>query len=740
MANLDTPDTVGIRNVALVGASATGKTTLSEALAVRTGAAKTAGSVERGSTISDHDPLERRVQHSLQTSVLHLQHDGIRIHLLDAPGAPEFVGQSLPALEAVETAAVVLSAVTGVDATAMRMMNWAAERRLDRMIIVNRIDVAGVDCAAVLEQIRDAFGRECLPLNLPADNGARVVDCFFNREGTSDFSSPAAAHQALVEQVVEVDGEFVDRYLNDGDVPPTELHAPLEQALREGHLIPVCFVSARTGAGVPELLDVITRLLPNPMEGNPPDFLNGEGGDAQPMHAVPDPSLHVLAHVFKIAIDPYVGKLGVLRVHQGTITRDSMLYVGDGRKPFKVGHLFRLQGADHVEIPSAGPGDIVAIAKVDALHFDAVLHDAAEDSHIHLKPLPFPAPVHGIAIEPKRHGDEQRLWELIQRAVDEDPCLKIEQVSATRETIVNGLGELHLRMLLDRLREVNKFEVTTRPPRIAYRETITIPAEGHYRHKKQTGGAGQFGEVFLRVEPRARGSGFEFVDAVKGGAIPNTFMPAVEKGVREALAAGVIAGYPVEDVKVVVHDGKSHSVDSKEIAFVTAARKATAAAVTEARPLVLEPIVDVEIVAQAAAMGDITGDLASRRGLVNGTESLLGGIVIVRGKAPAAELIGYATRLNAMTSGEGRYTIAFSHYEPAPPSVQTTLRSQHKVVEETLRRRRGARGRDDLPTRGCRAISARRPGGTPGRRTSSARASGRAPCSGSSPPGSRSRR
>jgi elongation factor G len=681
MTSLDHPDIAALRNVALVGASATGKTTLAEALLARAGAIKTAGSVERGSTVSDHDPLEKRAQHSLSTSVLNLEHDGARVQLLDTPGALEFVGQSLPALEAVETAAVVISAAAGVDATAQRMMAHAAERRLDRMIIVNRIDVAGADCAAVLAQIREVFGRECLPLNLPAERGARVVDCFFNRAGETDFSSPEEAHRALVEQVVEVDADFVDRYLNQGDVDAGELHAPLEQALREGHLIPVCFVSARTGAGVPELLDAIARLLPNPTEGNPPDFLDGEGADARLVHARPDPSLHVLAHVFKVAIDPYVGKMGVLRVHQGTITRDSQLFVGDGRKAFKVGHLFRLQGGEHVEIPRAGPGDICAIAKVDALHFDAVLHDAAEDSRLHLKPLPFPTPVHGVAIEPKRHGDEQRLWDLVQRAVDEDPCLRIEQVAATRETVVNGLGELHLRMLLERLRDVHKFEVETRPPRIAYRETITAAAEGHHRHKKQTGGAGQFGEVFLRVEPLPRGAGFEFVDVVKGGAIPGQFMQAVEKGVREALAAGAIAGYPIEDIRVTVHDGKSHSVDSKDIAFATAARKATWVAVMEARPIVLEPIVDVEITAPAAAMGDITGDLASRRGQVSGTDALLGGSIVVRGKAPAAELIGYATRLNAMTSGEGRFTIAFSHYEPAPASVQGALRNQHKPVE-----------------------------------------------------------
>ena len=681
MTILESTDIAAIRNVALVGASATGKTTLTEALLLRAGALKQPGSVERGSTVSDHDPLEKRVGHSLNTAVVNCEHDGIRIQLLDTPGALEFVGQSLPALEAVETAAIVVSATSGVDSTAVRMMAHAAERKLDRMIIVSRIDVPGARCEDVLAQIREVFGRECLPLNLPADGGARVVDCFFNRTGSTDFSSPEAAHQALVEQVVEVDAEFVDRYLNQGDVEATELHAPLEQALREGHLIPVCFVSARTGAGIVELLEVFAKLLPDPTEGNPPDFLDGAGADASLVHASPDAGKHVLAHVFKVTVDPYVGKMGVLRVHQGTITRDSQLFVGDGRKPFKVGHLFRLQGGEHVEIARALPGDICAIAKVDALHFDAVLHDAAEDSHIHLKPLQFPVPVHGIAIQPKRHGDEQRLLELVQRAVDEDPCLRIEQIAATHETVVYGLGELHLRMLLDRLREVHKFEVETRPPRTAYRETITARAEGHHRHKKQTGGAGQFGEVFLRVEPLARGAGFEFVDVVKGGAIPSNFMAAVEKGVREALAAGVIAGYAVEDIRVTVHDGKSHSVDSKDIAFATAARKATWVAIMEAQPIVLEPIVDVEILAPAAAMGDITGDLASRRGQVNGTEAQLGGTMIVRGQAPAAELIAYATRLNAMTSGEGRYTIAFSHYEPAPASVQNNLRKEHKPVE-----------------------------------------------------------
>ena len=666
----------GIRTVALVGPAAAGKTSLAEALLHRAGAIGTPGSVERGSTVSDHDPLERRMQHSLIASVLHLHHADTRVHLIDTPGAPDFLGQSLPALEAVETAAVVIDATTGIEPMAARMMEHAARRRLDRLIVVNKIDAAGVDLPGLLAQIQATFGRECLPLNLPAAGGTQVVDCFYNRSGHSDFGRVEDAHRALVEQVVDVDGAFVERYLNDGDVDASELHAPLEQALREGHLIPVCFVSARTGAGVAELLDIIVRLLPNPLEANAPDFLRGEGPAAEPMHAVPDPALHVLAHVFKVAVDPYVGRLGVMRVHQGTVAPGTLLYIGHSRKPFKVAHVFMLQGKSHVEVPRAVPGDIVAVAKVDDIHFDAVLHDAAEDEHIHLLPLDFPVPVHGLAIQPRRPGDEQRLWEVLGKLVDEDPCLRVERAPGTHETLVYGLGELHLRVLLERLREIHRFEVLTQPPRIAYRETITASAEGHHRHKKQTGGAGQFGEVFLRVEPLPRGAGFEFVDAVKGGAIPGQYMPAVEKGVREVLDGGAITGHPVVDVRVVVHDGKHHSVDSKDIAFATAGRKAFMAAVRAAQPIVLEPVVRIEITAPEAAMGDITGDLAARRGLVTGTAGGTPGWVVVRGQAPLSELSAYRNRLNALTAGQGRHTVSFSHHEPVPPSVQAQLVAQ----------------------------------------------------------------
>jgi elongation factor G len=674
----------GLRTLALVGPATVGKTSLVETLLWKSGTLGSPGSVERGSTVSDWDPLERRAQRSLNSSVVHFRQGGVLTHVIDTPGAPDFLGQSLPALEAVETAAVVISATTGIEPMAVHMMNWAAQRERDRLIIVNKIDAQGVNLEALVAQIQAAFGRECLPLNLPANGGSQVVDCFYTRsqaEGSTDFSSVEQAHRALVEQVVEVDGAFVERYLNDGDIDPQELHAPLEQALREGHLIPICFVSARTGAGVPELLDVIARLLPDPTEGNPPQFLNGEGAEARPLRAEPDPARHVLAHVFKVTQDPYVGKMGVLRVHQGTLTAGSQLYVGDARRPFKVGHLLMLQGKEYVEVPRALPGDVCAIAKVEELHFDAVLHDSPEDDRIHLKALDFPVPVHGLAIEPKRRGDEQRLHDILQKLVSEDPCLRLEHVAATNESVVYGLGELHLRTLLDRLTEVHRCEVITRPPRIAYRETITAPAEGHHRHKKQTGGAGQFGEVFLRVEPLPRGAGFEFVDEVKGGAIPYNFMPAVEKGVRQALEAGVVAGYPVVDLRVVVYDGKHHAVDSKEIAFITAGRKALIAAVQAARPSVLEPIVNVEIAAPEQNIGDITGDLASRRAQVSGTTSASGALAVVA-LAPLSELSSYQSRLNSLTGGQGRYTLAFSHYEAVPPAVQAQLASQYRLKDE----------------------------------------------------------
>ena len=376
-------------------------------------------------------------------------------------------------------------------------------------------------------------------------------------------------------------------------------------------------------------------------------------------------------------MDPFIGKLGVFRVHQGTVTRDTQLLVGDGRKPFKVGHLLMLQGGKQVEVDRAVPGDIAAVAKVDEIGFDCVLHDSHDEDQICMRPLEFPTPMHGFAISPKKRGDEQRISDVLHKMIAEDPTLTLEHDPNLNETVLRGLGELHLRSVFERMASQFKLEIDTRPPRIPYRETVTAKAEGHHRHKKQTGGAGQFGEVYLRIEPTPRGSGFEFVDHVKGGTIPNQFIPAVQKGVEQVLVTGAIAGFPLQDVRVIVYDGKHHPVDSKEVAFVTAGRKAFLDAIEKARPIVLEPIVSLEVLCPESTMGDVAGDLSGRRGQVTGTKSLQPGTLTVNGLAPLSELDGYAARLKAMTAGHAAWTMTLSHYDPAPPGLQQQLATEY---------------------------------------------------------------
>ncbi len=675
MAHFDTPN---IRSIALVGHGAAGKTTLAEALLLAAGALSVAGSVERGTTVSDFDPLEKSYQHSLRSSMLHFEAGGTRVHLIDTPGYPDFIGQAIGALDAVETAAVVVSATAGVEMITSRMMEWSAARKLCRIVVINKIDAENVDAESALAAVQAAFGKECLPINLPADGGKRVVDCFFNPGGDADFSSVAAAHQALVDQVIEVDETLMAKYLEQGEeIAPEELHAPFEKALREGHLVPVCFVSARSGAGVRELMDVMVKLAPNPAEGNPPLFTKGIGDNATQFQSEPDPRKHVLAHVFKVVIDPYVGKLGIFRVHQGTVTRDTQLYIGDARKPFKAGHLLLMQGAKTIDVDSVVPGDIAAVAKVDEIEFDCVLHDSHDEDKIHMQPLAFPVPMHGLAIAPKRRGDEQRLSDVMHKMVAEDPTLSVEHDAQLNETVMRGLGDLHLRSTLERMASQFKLEVETRPPRIPYRETITSRAEGHHRHKKQTGGAGQFGEVYLRIEPLPRGAGFEFKDAVKGGTIPTQYIPAVQKGIEQVLVSGPVGGFPLQDVRVTVYDGKHHPVDSKEVAFVSAGKKAFLDAIEKARPIILEPVVNVEVMCPGENVGDITGDLSGRRGQVTGTRTLQAGSLAIDGQVPLSELDGYAARLKAMTAGHGAFSMELSHYDPAPPMLQQQLAAEH---------------------------------------------------------------
>lgn len=666
--------TTQIRNVALAGHPGAGKTTLFEALLHAGGALQTAGTVERGSTVSDFDPIEKERGHSIDAAIASIDRPGMHLNLIDTPGYQDFRGPALGVMDAVETIAIVVDPETGIGHGTRRMLHYAAQRGLSRAIVINKIDQGHAD-GRLLDALREEFGPEVLPLNLPADGGARVVDCFGGRDGDSDLGPVAEWHRKILDQVVEVNETVMDHFLDLGEdgLSADELHDAFEQCLREGHLIPVLFLSARTGIGTRKFLDVAERLFPHPGEANPAPFRKGHGAEEQPVIARPDPEAPVIADVFKLINDPFVGKLGVFRVHQGTVKRDSQLFVDDGKKAFKVAHLFRLQGKEHLEIAQAIPGDIAAVAKIDDLHYESVLHDSRDDEAIRLAPMTFPQAMFGLAVEPATKGQEQKLATALAKLAEEDPAFVVEHSGETNETVIRGLSDLHLRIMLQRLKDRFQVEVTTRPPRIAFRETIGAAAEGHHRHKKQTGGAGQFGEVFLRVEPLPRGGGFEFVDEVKGGTIPGQFLPAVEKGVRLVLASGAIAGYPMQDLRVTVHDGKHHPVDSKEVAFIAAGKRAFLDAVAKAQPQVLEPIVELEVTAPEACMGDISGGLATKRARISSTDSLHGGEIVIRSLVPLSELESYGAELKSVTAGRGRYTLEFSRYEPVPAQVQKKL-------------------------------------------------------------------
>ncbi len=669
-----------IRSVVLVGHGAVGKTTLVESLLAATGSITSRGSVEKGNTVCDFDPVEKQLGHSLQSAVTSFTTAGSHTYLIDTPGYPDFAGQAICALAGADTALVVVSAQNGIEASTERMFTLAGERGLCRMIVINKIDTENLNLGALVDDIRERFGKQCLLLDLPTADGKDVVELLGHDDGDSIFASVAAAHRALIDQLIEEDDELMARYLEDGaDPSPQELHAPFEAALRAGHLIPILFVSAKTGAGVPQLIGALAKLAPNPAEGNPPPFYRGDSlQEAEAFAAQPDADLHVLAHVFKVVMDPFIGKLGVFKIHQGTLRKDAQLFVGANKRAFKVTHLYQLQGKDYVEVDALVPGDIGAVAKVDEIEFDCVLHDSHDEDQIHLRPLTLPQPMQGLAVQTKRKGDEQRLFEILHKLELEDPCFKVERHPGTNETVIRGLGDMHLRAKMLRMQQQFKLELDTSEPQIAYIETITDKAEGHCRHKKQSGGAGQFGEVMLRVEPLPRGAGFEFVDVVKGGAIPGVFMQAVEKGVLQALSEGVVAGFPVHDLRVTVYDGKTHAVDGKEVAFVAAARKATLDAMRASKPIVLEPLVNIEVTAPESAMGDLTGDLAAKRGHITGSQPRAAGTVGITGQMPLAELGDYQSRLKSLTGGQGSYSLAFSHYAQVSTETQARLASAFK--------------------------------------------------------------
>jgi elongation factor G len=686
-----------IRNICLVGHSGSGKTSLAERLLHDSGAIKRLGTVEEGNTVSDYTEAERQHKHSLQPAVVHFEFEKHQINVIDTPGLADFMGHSIACLPAVETVAVVIDAVRGIEYGTRRMMAVAAERGLPRMIIVNKIDHPEADLGMLVEQIRDAFGPVCLPINLPRPD-RRVVINVFEHDGKdskgdlAEFSSVREAHRRIVEQVIEVDEDLTMQYLESGEkgsdgtgFDPVKLHAAFERALEQAHLVPICFCSAKSGAGIDDLMHVLASLCPAPTEVSPSAFLKRDqaGGNERDYHPEPDAHRPLIAHVFKVVNDPFVGKLGIFRVHQGVIRQRQDLLLDDQKKTIRIGHMFLLQGKDHVEVQELGPGQIGAVAKIDELRLNSVIHESHEADSVRLKPLPMPKPMYGLAVELKNHADETKFSAGVHKLVAEDPGFVVERIAATKQTVLRGMGELHLRVVMEKFQAAG-IQIITSPPKIAYKETITVKANGHHRHKKQTGGAGQFGEVYLTVEPLAADhpEGFEFINETVGGSIPRQFMPAIEKGVRQAMSDGAVAGYPMRGVCVRVYDGKYHDVDSKEIAFTTAGKKAFIDGVKNARPVLLEPYVSVEITVPSRHMGDIAGDMASKRGRVQATEMISGDMCLVRAVAPLGELQNYSSQLKSMTGGLGSYVMEYSHDEPTPAHIQAEVVAAYKPHED----------------------------------------------------------
>ncbi len=666
-----------IRNVTLVGHGNVGKTTLAEAMLFKAGVIPRMGSVDQGNTVCDFDEIEKERKHSIDSAVVHFDYNDNFINLIDTPGYPDFVGQALCGLAPSETAIVVVSASAGIEVNTRRMMKAAEDYGLARVVVINKIDSDNIDLSGLISGLQETFGKSLLPVNLPADGGKAVVSCLDGQaDAAVDFGDIEEAQLGLTEAIVESDEDLMERYLGGETIGQEELLKGMKKAIASGSLVPIVFTSAREGVGVEELLNLIVSACPSPSEGLIRKIITGDGDEQKEEPVEPKADAPLVGQVFKIYSDPKSNiKYSIIRIFSGTLKSDTTFQINEERKSIRAGHLYQMFGNETKEASDASAGQICALAKIDELQIGDMIHVGKPGRLIFPN---IPEPMYSLAIEPKSRGDEQKISGALTRLAEEDKTFKVTRDRQTNELVIAGTGDLHLRVMLQKMEKRFKLQVTTKVPKIPYRETITAPADGHYRHKKQTGGAGQFGEVYLKVEPLERDGGFEFVDEIFGGAIPGQFLPAVEKGVRDLMEEGAVAGFPMQDIRVRVYDGKHHPVDSKEIAFRIAGKLAMKDAVTKAKPVLLEPVVNIEVTVPSQYVGDITGDLSGKRGRIQGQDVLPGGMTVIKAQVPLAEVAQYNSQLRSVTGGQGSYTMEFSHYDIVPPNIQQEVIKQYK--------------------------------------------------------------
>lgn len=658
--------TAALRNVAFVGHGATGKTTLVEHLLEKTGAIKKAGTVQDGTTVSDNHADEKERKISIETSIMSANYNDCELQIFDAPGYPDFVGEAVSALYGVETAMITIDAVDGIAVNTRKMFAEAGKLGIARVLVVTKMDAENASYTQIMEAITAAFGERCAPFVVPDGEGpsfkgiVSVLNATDIPDGVVD--SVEKLEERLVERIVEVDDEALMNYL-EGERPAAEdLERLAKDAIAQKKLVPVLFVSAEKDAGVAKLLEFMEHYMPSPDQGRLRHWHKSDD-DEEGTQIEPDPSAPVRAQVVRVFIDPFVGKVTTLRIHSGTLTGDSAVHNPRGTdKAEKLGHLYRPMGKEQEEVSEAIPGDIVQFTKHEHYHLGDTLCDANESGHF--PKIDLPMPMVSFAVEPKKRGDEVKVGAALGKIDESDPSLTVLRSEQTGELVLSVMSALHLDIVNARLAKAG-VEIETKPPRIPYLETINAKGDAKYRHKKQSGGAGQFAEVWLRVTPRERGEGFEFKNSIVGGAISASFVGSAEKGIRQVLDTGVLAGYPVVDVLVEVYDGKEHPVDSKDIAFQVAGRNAFKEAFLAAKPSLLEPVVEIEVMVPPQYIGDITGDISGRRGRVQGTDQE-GDMQVIKALVPQSEVANYSTELRSMTAGAGSYSMRHSHYDNVP--------------------------------------------------------------------------